>query len=259
MKINDFSSYFEIFTVLNVAYASFETVFNYTLNSKILVTGDLDNFLSEIKNLLKAEYSSLNFSRGNVNFDDDPELVKDYDGLAAYVNKFGEFPKSFKSIFLLGFLYCLFTLLFGGFNYCFSNLALMSLFIIFTGLYFFWRSFDENRCDKSADANLLVLLMIPFILSSLIFSLEIEDKFAATLACVAGASAFIFYFLRAGIYNFKVVFRIADIRKKYIETAQRSDEFKFLHLNERQGYFEGLKQTYRELQSIKANQPNTNL
>jgi hypothetical protein len=122
MKINQFSSYFEIFAGLNLAYAGFESFSVYTLKLLRGRITDLES-INELKETLTASRNSLSDGENKTALDGNinaiiPELEKKQieinKQLAKSDKELEEVSRSFTSSFIICSLFCLAVLLVGG-------------------------------------------------------------------------------------------------------------------------------------------------
>jgi hypothetical protein len=122
MKINQFSSYFEIFAGLNLAYAGFESFSVYTLKLPRGRITDLES-INELNEVLLASKDSLSDGvrkaalEGNLN-SIIPELQGKQEQISKQLTKsdkeLEEVSRTFTSSFIICSLFCIAVLLLGG-------------------------------------------------------------------------------------------------------------------------------------------------
>lgn len=241
--INQFSSIFEIFTVLNLAYAG-SKVFRDALDNTILKIGDtistnhkekIVKIQSEITVTIAEEYEQKmqeKISITNRYFSINVERIKNNEKCNA------NFPLGIKSIFLLCSLFSFTILLLGGYEQFYSternneflffiNLTSISLFLVFV------RNLHPRKFDKNISPIMsFVMFLIPIILY-VIYEVFLSDtikeyikfpkeKINIFISIAISISAFLLHFLR--VYIHRTFFRFQLLRV-YNKTEKELREF----------------------------------
>lgn len=245
MDIGNFGSYFEIFAGLNLAYISIEAVFDYAINKKILTTRDENKFKKQFTKIVNAEIDMTQLSNPTILTTKD--LKDDVARILTYVKNFQVFPESFQPAFLISFLFCIFVLLSYGFNLRFIDLNFSAVFVILINLFFLLKSFSPKFCDKFKNKLIWIpLIFIGFFINVALIYFKfsicdyypricfLDDSLLAVTACLAGASSFIFYFVRVIFYNSTLI----RLTKFLIEKINSHTEFKLFDINSRKKFLE---------------------
>lgn len=273
MNIGNFGSFFEIFAGLNLAYISIEVIFNYAINKKILTTRNENFFRNQFADIVNSEIrmSQLSPTPTTITIGD---VQEDIENILNHVKKFGVFPVGFQPAFLISALFCIFILVSYGFECTFLNINFSAIFVILINSIIFIKSFSGNYCDRFKNKLIWIPLVVIGLLVNILlihYGFDIckylpnichSDFIMALISCIAGASSFIFYFIRVIFYNFTLIyltklisekisnnrrFKIFDLsRKEYPESRQRN----WRHYIKQ--YFRNIKNAYERLEQIKS-------
>jgi hypothetical protein len=241
--VNQFSSIFEIFTGLNLAYAG-SKVFRDALDNTILQIGNTistnhkekyEKIKSEINVTVAEEYNQgvqEKFNLTNRYFFINVERIKKSESINS------NFPIGIKSIFLICSLYSFTLLMLGGYEQfykstqvnqflCFINLTSVILLIIFI------RNLLPKKFDKNVKPLFSFFLFLIPIALYILFLTQIsevnkqkiylpESKVNLLISILISLSAFLFHFLRVYIHRSYFRFQILNI---YDKTEQELREF----------------------------------
>jgi hypothetical protein len=241
--INQFSSIFEIFTGLNLAYAG-SKVFRDALDNTILQIGN--TISTNHKEKFSKIQSEINVTIAEEHEKGVQEKCKKTDRYFTIsiekIKKSEEWNKNFpigiKSIFLICSLYSFTLLMLGGYEQfydntktneflCFINLTFVCVFLIFI------RNLLPEKFDKNIKPLTSVFLFsIPIILYILYlkfcqdtFKLNVyfpDFRISVLISIFISLSAFLFHFLRVYIHRTYFRFQILNV---YDKTEQELREF----------------------------------
>lgn len=241
--INQFSSIFEIFTGLNLAYAGSKT-FRDALDQTILQIGNtitnnheekIKKIQSEITVTIAEEYEQQmqeKCSTVNRYFRIYVKRIKDKE------EHYANFPIGIKSIFLLTSLFCFTLLIIGGYEQFYSDektnefLTFLNIIILFI-IYIFIRNLFPSKFNKKIKPlYTLLLFLFPILMYSAFVKYTADNNNAhfqifeirinVMISILISISAFLFHFLR--VYIHRVYFRY-QLLKIYNKTESELREF----------------------------------
>ncbi len=274
MNIGNFGSFFEIFTGLNLAYISIEAVFNHAINKKILTTRNENFFRNQFAEIINSEISVSQLSPTPTRITI-ADVQDDIEKILDHVKRFGIFPAGFQPAFLISALFCIFILISYGFECNFINVNFSAILVILINLIILIKSFFGSYCDRFKNKLIWIpLVLIGFSVNILLIFFEFDickhfpsicflsDFHMALISCIAGASSFVFYFIRVIFYNFTLIsktkrisekinrnrrFHIFDLSQQdYPASRQRN------RIREMKQYFRNIKNAYERLEQIKS-------
>lgn len=241
--INQFSSIFEIFTGLNLAYAG-SKIFRDAVDNSILQIGNT------ISTNHKAKISKI---QSEITVTIAEEFEKTMQDKCATTNRYftvnvekikksekhnSNFPIGIKSIFLLASLFCFTMLLIGGYEQfyddtktnqflCFLNLISISIIFVF------FRNLKPTKFNKNIkpliSISIFLIPIILYVLFLVFFPDSIKSKLYlpeirvnVLISIAIALSAFLFHFLR--VYIHRTYFRY-QLLKIYKKTERELREF----------------------------------
>jgi hypothetical protein len=237
--LNNFSSFFEIFCGLNLAYAGSQR-FRNAIDSeiyKLLKNKLLQNISSNVEELKSkvivtvSEDNSENINKKLIKLQEDFDLKSE--DLLGNENEKLNFIEGFNAMFLSTSLYCLSILILGGYEQFFSeNSKLPNLFLIFLlpvfgfNLFVFLRSFTKKH-NKNIKA-IYTITFVVFLLFLCISTIQncpyethletlLSEKTTITFTLIIAVSPFLFHFIRVFIHKFifKFKFTLLKINTNY--------------------------------------------
>ena len=226
--LNNFSSYFEIFCGLNLAYAGSERFRNAIDNEiyKLLKNQILQNINTKVEELKSKIIVSVSEDNNENISKKLQKLQKDFDFKSENILKIESeklnFIEGFKAMFLAISLYCIAIIVLGGYEQFFEkNSKQLNLFLLFLLPIFVFNSFVFIRSfTKKHSKNIKAINTIGFVISLLILcvltiqrcpyepKLEVffSEQTCITFSLIIAISPFLFHFLRVFIH--KLIFRI---------------------------------------------------
>lgn len=249
--LNNFSSYFEIFGALNLAYAGSEG-FRNAIDDEILKLRDAITFNAQSKiketkskiTVLKAEAYVPALEQKAISIENNYTLKSD--NLIKREKDLQKFTEGFKSMFLASSLFSISLILIGGFEqYLPENSKDINLFLIFLlpiflfNLFVFSKSFTNQYEKKIRPTITISYVLILFIItfSTLYycpFHYTIEEMFpeqlCISLALIVAISPYLLHFLRVFIHKQYFRFQFSQLEKKTIKELQEINNWiDFIH------------------------------
>lgn len=244
MLLNNFSSYFEIFTALNLAYAgstNFRSIIDDNLlklsrvfsqsirerfrevRAKIIVISQEIQEVPQIGQNLQSNADTI-----WIRYSDAKKKIQDEERNGR------KFTAGFKSMFLASGIYSLLMVLIGGFEQFFSNPIITNYSIGFflpVGIFnviIFCRSYHSKHLSKRVRPMYVIYIFTPLLITDLVFCnlcpfiLSSENyfflpKINVILSLLIAASPFLFHIIK--IYFRKMGYRIKF--KKVAETTEK--------------------------------------
>ena len=236
--LGGFSSFFEIFAVLNLAYAGSE-YFRENIHAQILhVQEKLISYLDKKKEEVAASvYVALQDNVGGVEkrIDDISRLFKErITKINQYKQLWNEYKNSFKPMFLASSIFCFLTLILAGFEnlYCINGeecfMAIYSLIVMLPiSIYFifqFVRSFFPRYCYRKTKSWKIILVFIVLIYVGYLVKFNLSNN-ANDIVNYLDFRYYLSFSLLIAILPYLLYFILVTFVKSYvINTMQINDE-----------------------------------